>query len=89
MDTLVVLLLHPLSKKGGLFTNVYIYIYDICVNVVYVLLQEAGVHGSFTNIEEFSLALIPFDYDLMSMEMDNSFKVNTMHSHLITFLSNL
>ncbi|XP_060558501.1 vacuolar protein sorting-associated protein 33A-like isoform X2 [Ruditapes philippinarum] len=37
-------------------------------------LKEAGVHGSFTNIEEFSLALIPFDYDLMSMEMDNSFK---------------
>ncbi|XP_045171518.1 vacuolar protein sorting-associated protein 33A-like isoform X2 [Mercenaria mercenaria] len=37
-------------------------------------LKEAGVHGSLTNIEEFSLALIPFDYDLMSMEMDNSFK---------------
>jgi hypothetical protein len=28
-----------------------------------------------THIEEFSLSLIPFDYDLMSMEMDNSFKV--------------
>ncbi|KAL4223148.1 Vacuolar protein sorting-associated protein 33A [Mactra antiquata] len=37
-------------------------------------LKELGVHGSLTNIEEFSLALIPFDNDVMSMEMDNSFR---------------
>lgn len=50
-----------------------------------IFVQEAGVHGSLTNIEEFSLALIPFDYDLMSMEMDNSFKV-TCSSHILTYL---
>ncbi|XP_052224605.1 vacuolar protein sorting-associated protein 33A-like isoform X2 [Dreissena polymorpha] len=37
-------------------------------------LKEAGVHGSLTNIEEFSLNLIPFDNDLLSMEMEDSFK---------------
>ncbi|XP_052800544.1 vacuolar protein sorting-associated protein 33A-like isoform X4 [Mya arenaria] len=37
-------------------------------------LKEAGVHGSVTHIEEFSLSMIPFDSDLMSMEMDNSFR---------------
>ena len=38
-------------------------------------LKEAGVHGSLTNIEEFSLTLIPFDSDLLSMEIENSFRV--------------
>ncbi|XP_052075554.1 vacuolar protein sorting-associated protein 33A-like isoform X1 [Mytilus californianus] len=37
-------------------------------------LKDLGVYGTLANIEEFSLSLIPFDYDLMSMEMDNSFK---------------
>jgi len=39
------------------------------------LLQELGVHGCFTNIDEYCLNLIPFDYDLLSMEMESSFKV--------------
>ena len=38
-------------------------------------LQELGVHGCFTNIDEYCLNLIPFDYDLLSMEMESSFKV--------------
>ncbi|KAL3857445.1 hypothetical protein ACJMK2_012115 [Sinanodonta woodiana] len=37
-------------------------------------LKESGVHGSLTNIEEFNLALVPFDYDVLSMEMDTSFR---------------
>ena len=40
-------------------------------------LKEAGVHGSLTNIEEFSLTLIPFDSDLLSMEIENSFRVSS------------
>ncbi|KAK2193496.1 hypothetical protein NP493_12g08025 [Ridgeia piscesae] len=37
-------------------------------------LKELGVHGCFTNIDEYCLNLIPFDYDLLSMEMESSFK---------------
>ncbi|KAK3587055.1 hypothetical protein CHS0354_014922, partial [Potamilus streckersoni] len=37
-------------------------------------LKESGVHGSLTNIEEFNLALVPFDYDVLSMEMETSFR---------------
>ena len=42
-------------------------------------LKEAGVHGSLTNIEEFSLTLIPFDSDLLSMEIENSFRVGNLY----------
>lgn len=35
-----------------------------------------GIYGTFTNIEEFNMELIPFDYDLLSMEMDSSFRVS-------------
>ena len=38
-------------------------------------LKELGVYGSFANVEEFNLGLIPFDSDLLSMEMDESYKV--------------
>eukprot|EP00794_Sanderia_malayensis_P018179 gene18179-19993_t len=36
-------------------------------------LQELGVYGTFTNIEQYSLDLIPFDHDLMSLEHELSF----------------
>ena len=44
--------------------------------LIHFYLQEAGVHGSLTHIEEFSLTLMPFDSDLLSMEMENSFRVS-------------
>ncbi|XP_059169291.1 vacuolar protein sorting-associated protein 33A-like isoform X2 [Physella acuta] len=37
-------------------------------------LKEAGVYGSFASVEEFNLGLIPFDSDLLSMEMDESYR---------------
>ncbi|XP_064612161.1 vacuolar protein sorting-associated protein 33A-like [Liolophura sinensis] len=37
-------------------------------------LKEAGVYGTFANVEEFNLELIPFDNDLLSMEMKESFR---------------
>ncbi|KAL5017366.1 hypothetical protein ScPMuIL_006955 [Solemya velum] len=37
-------------------------------------LKEMGVYGTLQNIEEFSLSLIPFDYDLLSMEMETTFR---------------
>jgi len=39
------------------------------------LFQELGVLGSFTKVDEFSLEMIPFDSDLLSMEMEYSFRV--------------
>ncbi|XP_021346292.1 vacuolar protein sorting-associated protein 33A-like isoform X1 [Mizuhopecten yessoensis] len=37
-------------------------------------LKEMGVYGTITNFEEFQLSLIPFDSDLLSMEMESSFR---------------
>ncbi|KAK6192041.1 hypothetical protein SNE40_003590 [Patella caerulea] len=37
-------------------------------------LKEMGVFGTFTSVEEFSLELIPFDNDLLSMEIDTTFR---------------
>lgn len=37
-------------------------------------LQNRGVFGSFTLIEEFKCDLFPFDNDLLSMELSGSFK---------------
>jgi len=44
------------------------------------LLQELGVLGSFTKVDEFSLEMIPFDSDLLSMEMEDSFRVHSLFS---------
>ena len=33
------------------------------------------MHGSFVNVDEYCLDLIPFDYDVLSMEMESSFRV--------------
>ncbi|XP_052712538.1 vacuolar protein sorting-associated protein 33A-like isoform X1 [Crassostrea angulata] len=37
-------------------------------------LKESGVYGTLHYIEEFNLSMIPFDSDLMSMEMEGAFK---------------
>ena len=57
----------------------------VCINARICIKQEAGVKGSLTNIEEFSLSLIPFDYDLLSMEMDNSFNVSISSNHICIY----
>lgn len=38
-------------------------------------LKEQGVLGSFINIEEYILDLIPCDSDLLSMEYESAFRV--------------
>lgn len=38
-------------------------------------LKEQGVLGSFIHREQYSLDLIPFDGDLLSMESESAFKV--------------
>lgn len=40
-------------------------------------LKEQGVLGSFIHREQYSLDLIPFDGDLLSMESESAFKVGT------------
>lgn len=38
-------------------------------------LKEQGVLGSFINIDEYILDLIPYDGDLLSMEYESAFRV--------------
>lgn len=40
-------------------------------------LKEQGVLGSFIHREQYSLDLIPFDGDLLSMESESAFKVRS------------
>ena len=35
-----------------------------------------GVYGTFTNVDEYCLDFIPFDYDVLSLEMADAFKVS-------------
>lgn len=46
-------------------------------------LKEQGVLGSFVNIEEYILDLIPFDGDLLSMEYESAFRVGSSRSHFL------
>lgn len=43
-------------------------------------LKDQGVLGSFIHKEQYSLDLIPFDGDLLSMESESAFKVNAYFS---------
>ena len=45
-------------------------------------LKDLGVLGSFIHREEYSLDLIPFDGDLLSMESEGAFKVSLAFSFL-------
>lgn len=40
-------------------------------------LKERGVLGSFINIDEYILDLIPYDGDLLSMEYESAFRVRS------------
>nr|XP_002737715.1 PREDICTED: vacuolar protein sorting-associated protein 33A [Saccoglossus kowalevskii] len=37
-------------------------------------LKELGVYGTFSNVDEYNLDILPFDNDLLSTEMEHSFK---------------
>lgn len=49
-------------------------------------LKDLGVLGSFIHREEYSLDLIPFDGDLLSMESEGAFKVRLVFSFLVSDL---
>lgn len=46
-------------------------------------LKEQGVLGSFINIDEYILDLIPYDGDLLSMEYESAFRVCSACTHQI------
>lgn len=46
-------------------------------------LKDLGVLGSFIHREEYSLDLIPFDGDLLSMESEGTFKVSPIVASLL------
>ena len=43
--------------------------------MLHFIYQERGVYGTFTNVDEYCIDLVPFDSDLLSMEMPLAFKV--------------
>ena len=47
-------------------------------------LKEQGVLGSFINIDEYILDLIPYDGDLLSMESEGAFRVCLLNQQLGT-----
>lgn len=46
-------------------------------------LKELGVLGSFINIDEYILDLIPYDGDLLSMEYESAFRVCSAYTSQI------
>lgn len=46
----------------------------MCIYIYF--LQNKGVFGNLTFIEELSCDIFPFDNDLLSMELQNAFKVS-------------
>ena len=52
--------------------------------LVCVFLQELGcVPTTFANIDDFCMELIPFDNDLLSMEMELSFRVTVIKNKFL------
>ena len=45
-----------------------------------LLLKELGVYGNFTNVDEYCMDLIPLDGDVLSMELESSFRVTNPNS---------
>ena len=41
-------------------------------------LKELGVYGTFTNVDEYCLNLLPLDNDLLSMEMEGAYRVRKL-----------
>ena len=41
-------------------------------------LEELGVFGSISYVDEYSMDLLPLDSDVMSMEADAAFKVESV-----------
>jgi len=49
-------------------------------------LKDLGVHAAFTSIEEYGVDLFPLDTDVLSMEMDMSFRVGFILAILTLFI---
>ena len=42
---------------------------------MFAVFQDKGVYGTLTNIDELPIDFFPLDNDVISMELDNIFKV--------------
>lgn len=63
-----------------------------CTYILHVFFfQRKGVFGNFVHVEEFSCFLFPLENDLMSMEMNDCYKVliNILHFDLVVVLRKL
>lgn len=66
--------LHNEEIKGGYKKEFYLIFVPRKSLLCEKKLKEKGVYGSFAAVEEFNMGLIPFDADLLSMEMNESFR---------------
>lgn len=57
-----------------------------CLLIIATSFQRKGVFGNFTTIEEFCCFLYPLENDLMSMEINDCFKVNNFVIFIICFI---
>lgn len=64
---------HWLKSKGGKQKNFYIYFVSRKTMICERALETAGVYSS-VNIGEFQLDLIPFDDDVVSLELESSYR---------------
>ncbi|XP_070555122.1 vacuolar protein sorting-associated protein 33A-like [Ptychodera flava] len=65
---------HKEEKLGGYRKEYHIFFVPRKSLLCEKRLKELGVYGTFSNIDEYALDILPFDNDLLSMEMENSFK---------------
>ena len=49
-------------------------------------LEELGVYGSISVVDEYSMDLLPLDSDVMSMEADGAFKVGIKKVTIVDLL---
>ena len=63
----------------------FLLLYCILTLIIFFANKEKGAYGSFTKVDEFNLTLIPMDYDLLSMEMTDSFKVSCFGKPFYSF----
>jgi len=54
----------------------------LCLLLLNLHLQELGIFGALTNIEEYQLNVIAFDFDILSMENHSAFYDINIHEDM-------
>uniref|UniRef100_A0A146M4U8 Vacuolar protein sorting-associated protein 33A n=1 Tax=Lygus hesperus TaxID=30085 RepID=A0A146M4U8_LYGHE len=62
------------EERSGIRKEYHLFFVPRRTNVCEKRLADKGVKGNFTFIEDIKCDIFPFDYDLMSMEVENTYK---------------